>query len=194
MHYIMIKSVTRLLVLLAVVGIAGVTFQPAPADAMFDNNNGPELPVGCESINVEEGNTLAFHVFAKGVQIYKWNGTAWAFVAPEATLYAEPGYFGEVGIHGMGPHWTSKSGSKVKAARVPDTGCRPDPTAIEWLLLKKTEATGPGIFGNVTYIQRTNTTGGLAPSEPGTLNELREVPYTAEYYFYRAEGPASQLE
>ncbi|HEU4433377.1 MAG TPA: DUF3455 domain-containing protein [Pyrinomonadaceae bacterium] len=194
MHYITIKSVTRLLVLLAVVGIAGVALKPAPAGAMFDNNNGPELPAGCETINVEEGNKLAFHVYAKGAQIYKWNGTSWGFVAPEATLYAEPGYFGEVGIHGMGPHWTSKSGSRVKASRVPNTGCRPDSTAIEWLLLKQTETTGPGIFGNVTYIQRTNTTGGLAPSEPGTLNELREVPYTAEYYFYRAEGPQSPLE
>ena len=62
------------------------------------------------------------------------------------------------------------------------------------LLLKQTEVTGPGIFGKVTYIQRTNTTGGLAPSEPGTLNEIREIPYTAEYYFYRAEGAASPLE
>ena len=189
MHYITVKSVIRLLVLLAV---AGVALQPASAVTMFDNDNGPELPDACSSIAVEEGNKLAFHVYAKGVQIYRWNGVSWSFVAPEATLFAEPGYFGEVGIHGMGPHWTSKSGSRVKAARVPGTGCRPDPTAIEWLLLKQTEATGPGIFGKVTFIQRTNTTGGLAPTEPGTLNELREVPYTAEYYFYRAEGPVGQ--
>ena len=186
MHYITIKSVTRLLVLLAVVSIAtiaGIALQPVPARAMFDNDNGPALPSGCESINVEQGNKLAFHAYAKGVQIYRWNGVAWAFVAPEATLYAEEGYHGEVGTHGAGPKWVSKSGSRVNAARVQNTGCRPDPTAIEWILLKQTEVTGPGIFGKVTYIQRTNTTGGLAPSEPGTLNELREVPYTAEYYF-----------
>jgi hypothetical protein len=194
MHYITSKSVIRLFVLLAVVGIAGVALKPAPAVAMFDNQNGPELPEGCGSIANPEGNKLAFHVYAKGVQIYKWNGTSWAFVAPEATLYAEEGYHGEVGIHGVGPHWTSKSGSRVKASRVPNTGCRPDPAAIEWLLLKQTEATGPGIFGKVSYIQRTNTTGGLAPSEPGALNELREIPYTAEYYFYRAEGPVGQPE
>ncbi len=60
------------------------------------------------------------------------------------------------------------------------------------LLLKQTKATGPGVFGKITFIQRTNTTGGLAPTEPGALNELREVPYTAEYYFYRAEGPVGQ--
>lgn len=186
---ITINSVIRLLVLLAVVGVA---IQPASAVTMFDNNNGPELPEGCSSIAVEEGNKLAFHVYAKGVQIYRWNGMAWSFVAPEATLYAEVGYFGEVGIHGMGPHWTSKSGSRVEAARVMGTGCRPDPTAIEWILLKQTKVEGAGIFGKVTFIQRTNTTGGLAPTDPGSLNELRQVPYTAEYWFYRAEGPVGQ--
>ena len=189
MHYITIIRFARLLVLLAITGVA---LTPASAVTVFDNDNGPDLPAGCESIIAPEGTTLAFHVYAKGSQIYKWNGSSWGFVAPEATLYAESNYFGEVGIHGAGPHWTSKSGSKVKASRVPNTGCRPDPTAIEWILLKQTEATGPGIFGRVTYIQRTNTTGGLAPAEPGTLNEIREIPYTAEYYFYRDTGPANQ--
>jgi hypothetical protein len=45
-----------------------------------------------------------------------------------------------------------------------------------------------GIFGPVTQIQRVNTEGGLAPSDPGTsIGETAEVPYTAVYYFYRAE-------
>lgn len=192
MFYVTIKSVTRLLVILALVGTAGVALQTAPAEASVDNNNGPDLPIECGSIAIDEGHKLAFHVYAKGVQIYKWNGTAWGFVAPDAGLYAEENYFGEVGDHGMGPHWTSKSGSRVKASRVPNTGCRPDPNAIEWLKLQTMETSGSGIFGKVTFIQRTNTTGGLAPTEPGVLNELREVPYTAEYYFYRAEGPVGQ--
>lgn len=192
MHYITVKSVIRLLVLLALVNIAGSAIQPVSAVTILDNDNGPELPAGCSSIAIEEGNKLAFHAYAKGFQIYRWNGTAWAFVAPEATLYAEDGYHGEIGIHGVGPHWTSKSGSRVKASRVPNTGCRPDPTAIEWLKLQMTETSGSGIFSKVSFIQRTNTTGGLAPTEPGALNEIREVPYTAEYYFYRAEGPVGQ--
>jgi len=182
--YPKIKSLIGLLVLISVVAFA-VT--PTSAITTFDNNNGPELPAQCGSIQVEAGNKLAFHVYAKGVQVYRWNGAAWDFVAPVATLYAEPNFFGEVGIHYVGPHWESKSGSKVKAERVLGTGCAPDPTAIAWLLLKQKETSGNGIFSNVTFIQRTNTTGGLAPAEPGSFNELREVPYTAEYYFYRAE-------
>lgn len=184
MYYPKIKSILSLLVLLSVVGFA-VT--PAQAMTMFDNNNGPELPAQCGSIQVPEGNKLAFHVYAKGVQVYRFNGVSWDFVAPVATLYAEDNFFGEVGTHYVGPHWESKSGSKVKAERVLGTGCAPDPTAVAWLLLKKVETSGNGIFSKVTYVQRTDTTGGLAPTEPGGFNELREVPYTAEYYFYRAE-------
>jgi hypothetical protein len=53
-------------------------------------------------------------------------------------------------------------------------------------LLESVETSGKGIFGRTTFIQRTNTTGGLAPTTPGTvINEQKEVPYTAEYYFYR---------
>lgn len=198
MYFNPIKSIIRLLVLLSVASlfsVASFAIHPTSAVTAFDNNNGPELPAACGSIVVPEGNKLAFHVYAKGVQIYRWNGAAWDFVAPVASLYAEENFHGEVGLHYVGPHWESKSGSKVKAARVPGTGCTPDSSAIAWLLLEATENSGPGILARTTYVQRTNTTGGLAPSEPGLLNELREVPYTAEYYFYRAQnngGPAAE--
>jgi hypothetical protein len=184
MHRFNIKRVFEVLVLIAIVILA---IQPAQA---FDNNNGPELPAQCSSIQVPEGNKLAFHAYARGVQVYRWNGATWDFVAPVATLYAEPNFFGEVGTHYVGPNWESKSGSRVKAARVQDTGCVPDSSAIAWLLLKSVENSGAGIFSKATYVQRVNTTGGLIPTAPGTVvNELAEVAYTAEYYFYRAENP-----
>jgi Protein of unknown function (DUF3455) len=127
-------------------------------------------------------------VYARGVQIYKWNGASWGFVAPVATLFAEPNYFGEVGIHYVGPTWKSKSGSKVGGRRVPGTGCSPDPNAIPWLLLESVSPSGPGVFRSVTYIQRVNTTGGMSPTNQGSnIDEVVEVPYTAEYYFYRRQ-------
>jgi hypothetical protein len=47
---------------------------------------------------------------------------------------------------------------------------------------------GPGIFDGVIFIQRVNTAGGLPPSGPGPfVGAEEEVPYTAEYYFYRAQ-------
>lgn len=121
------------------------------------------------------------------MQVYRWSGTAWVFVEPAATLFANSRYQGEVGTHYVGPTWESNSGSKVVGARVPGTGCSPDSSAIPWLLLKKVTTEGPGIFNAVTYIQRVNTTGGTPPTAPGSfIGEVTEVPYTAEYYFYRA--------
>src|SRR5262245_57202855 len=185
MYYQRVKIRLRLLALNAILGLA---LFPTSVVRAFDNPNGPELPPQCSSLQIEEGNKLAFHVYARGVQIYRWNGGTWDFVAPYASLFAEENYFGEVGTHYVGPTWESKSGSKVVGRRVPGTGCTPDPNAIAWLLLERVSSTGPGIFGSVTFIQRVNTTGGLAPTTPGSVaGEIKEVPYTAEYYFYRKD-------
>ena len=184
-------KINRVIQLLALIALVTLSVQSAQA---FDNSNGPELPAQCGSIQVEAGNKLAFHAYAKGVQIYKWNVVTqkWDLVGPQASLYAEESYFGEIGIHYVGPKWESKSGSKVEARRVDGTGCTPDSTAIAWLLLKQVRTEGNGIFSAVTFIQRVNTTGGLPPSTPGLVDgEIKESAYTAEYYFYRAENPNS---
>jgi uncharacterized protein DUF3455 len=151
-----------------------------------EDNRAPDLPSPlCDRLHVQ-GGKVAFHVYALGVQIYRWNGVSWVFVAPSARLFADPEYHGEVGIHYAGPTWESNSGGKVVASRL--EGCAPDPTAIAWLLLQMVSTEGPGIFDRVTYIQRVNTAGGLPPSGPGPfVGAEEEVPYTAEYYFYRAQ-------
>lgn len=186
-------KINRVIQLLALIALVTFALQPAQAAAL-DNTDGPVLPEQCSSIKIDEGHKVAFHVYAKGVQIYKWNALtqAWDFVGPVAGLFAEENFFGEVGSHYMGPTWESKSGSKVEGRRVLGTGCQPDPTAIAWLKLSKYRTEGSGIFSTVTFIQRVNTTGGLAPSVPGTEDgEIKEVAYTAEYYFYKAENPSS---
>jgi uncharacterized protein DUF3455 len=179
-----VKMMVRVLLLMMIALSLG---RQAMANAV--TNDGPELPAQCSSIQVPEENQLAFHAYARGVQIYKWNGASWDFVAPRASLFAEPKFFGEVGSHYAGPTWESKSGSTIKGVRVPDTGCSPDTSAIAWLLLKRVESSGPGIFSAITYVQRVNTSGGIVPSAPGSVpGEIVEVPYTAEYYFYRARN------
>jgi hypothetical protein len=157
---------------------------PLAAQAGADQR-APALPPVCERIAAPQGNKVCFHAYAVGVQIYRWDGSAWAFVAPAAVLYANADYDGEVGTHYAGPTWESNSGSKVLARRL--DGCTPDATAIPWLLLQTVTTDGPGIFHRVTYVQRVNTVGGLAPAAPGTVvGEEQQVPYTAEYFFYRA--------
>jgi hypothetical protein len=143
----------------------------------------PELPAGCEHLR-PEGQQVAFKVYASGVQVYWWNGTSWGFVGPIATLYADAGLRGKVGTHYGGPTWKSNSGSLVIGAR--PLKCTPDPNSIQWLLLEADETDGAGIFNGVTYIQRVNTSGGIAPTTPGTIDgEQVSVPYTTEYYFYK---------
>jgi hypothetical protein len=184
MRFMKIKHVIGLVVLLTVVGLAMGSVRAVPA---VDDNRPPDLPSPlCNDVQVPSGNNVAFHVYARGTQIYRWNGASWVFVAPSAMLFADAGYHGQVGIHYAGPTWESNSGSKVVAVRV--IGCAPDATAIPWLKLQTVSTNGPGIFSSVTYIQRVNTTGGLAPTAPGSsIGEAVEVPYTAEYYFYRAD-------
>jgi hypothetical protein len=134
---------------------------------------------------VQNGNRLAYRAFAIGIQRYRWDGTAWVFVEPVATLYADSEYHEKVGTHYAGPTWEANSGGKVAATKV--AACTPDATAIPWLKLQMTTANGPGLFGAVTFIQRVNTKGGNAPTAPGaSIGALADIPYTAEYYFYRA--------
>ena len=150
------------------------------------DNRAPELTGDCARLRVEEGNKVIAHGFAIGVQIYRWDGTSWVFVAPEATLYEDPDFHGQFASHFAGPTWESNSGSQVVGTDVLER-CTPDPDSIPWLLLKATSS-GPGIFQGVTFVQRVNTVGGIAPDEPGDfVGDIAEVPYTADYFFYRSQ-------
>lgn len=163
------------------------------ASSAFPDENGehdrrsPDLPSpACDTLNPATGNRVSFHAYALGVQIYHWNGTAWTFVAPEAALFNDPCYEEQVGIHYAGPTWESKDGSKVAGVR--QAACTPNRGAIPWLLLAATPTPRHGIFARTTYIQRVNTIGGTAPAEAGSaVGDEARVPYSAEYYFYRAE-------
>jgi len=182
MRFVKTKLVIGLIALLLV---AGFPLASIPA-AQSANINPPDLPSPlCDNIEVQQGNRLAFRVYAVGVQVYRWNGTSWVFVEPVATLFADANYHVKVGSHYAGPTWESIVGGKIVGTRV--DGCSPDPTAIPWLLLQAVSA--DGIFNSVTYIQRVNTKGGLMPTAPGTsVGAVAEVPYSTEYYFYRAKN------
>jgi hypothetical protein len=145
----------------------------------------PDLAT-CVNLEVAETNRVAAKLFAQGVQIYSWNGTAWTFVAPEAALFfANARGEGQIGTHYAGPTWETVSRSKVTGTLV--DRCTPDASHIPWLLLRATSSTGPGIFAGATWIQRLNTVGGNPPAAPGTFTgEVARVPYTANYVFYRA--------
>ena len=144
----------------------------------------PDLGI-CQNLQVPEGSKVSFRVFGVGAQIYRWNGTKWDFVAPDAKLYADAGQAGLVGTHFAGPTWLTNSGSRVVGTVAENGRCTPDASAIAWLKLDAA-VSGTGVFDQTTLVQRLNTVGGLAPSAPGSIvGETRSVPYTADYYFYR---------
>ena len=152
----------------------------------------PAAPAVPTTIEVEDGHKVFLVGHAVGVQIWACNATgggfAWAFVAPRANLYDDGGNL--ITTHFGGPTWQARDGSYVKAARV--DGVTVDPSAIPWLLLKWTTrsagAEGDRLAGT-TFIQRVATTGGVAPAEAlcnaTTAGAQEEVPYTADYYFWK---------
>lgn len=155
---------------------------PAVAD-VSDGNRLPDL-AGCTQLAAPVGSTLVLQAFGVGVQIYHWNGTTWGAATPSATLYADAGDHGVVATHFGGPTWQSNSGGRVVGTVA--NRCIVDPASIAWLSLTGV-ADGPGIFQDVTFIQRLNTVGGNAPSTDGTVvGQEARIPYTADYLFYQA--------
>jgi hypothetical protein len=149
------------------------------------DNRAPEVPF---EIAVGDTNKVHFHGYAEGVQIYTWNGSDWGNAVPRATLFDDDGnvvatHFGTPN----GPAWRSNSGSEV-VGKLPPKRAEVDRTAIPWLLLEANPQLthGPGILGATSFIHRVNTVGGKAPSEAGTVvGQVVEVPYSADYFFYR---------
>ena len=156
---------------------------------------GPAEPVVPGAIQLPEGNKLFLVGHAAGIQIYSCNITAsghgWALVAPRANLYDDNGKL--LATHFRGPTWQANDGSYV-VGRV-ENQVTVDPTAIPWLRLAAA-STAAGPDGDrlleTTYIQRISTTGGLAPAVAActaeTAGTVEEVPYTADYYFWKATG------
>ena len=169
----------------ATVAVAAPLTQAAWAD--------PAAPPVPAEIVVEDGNKLYLVAHAVGVQIWSCNAVgdafAWGFVAPRADLLDDRGRL--IGTHFGGPTWRARDGSEVVAAR--DNGVTVDATAIPWLRLKKVRTSvGPdgGRFAETTWIQRINTVGGIAPPaadcNAGSAGTVEEVPYTADYTFWKA--------
>jgi hypothetical protein len=177
---------------LAVAGIAAVA---TAAGSVAPAHAGPPEPEVPAAIEVPDGNKVFLVGHAVGVQIYRCESTstgfAWGFVAPRADLYGDSGKL--FATHFGGPTWEARDGSRVVAERV--DGVTVDATAIAWLSLSTVD-TSAGADGDrlvdTTFIQRTATTGGVAPAtgecNAATVGTSVEVPYTADYHFWKATG------
>ncbi len=145
------------------------------------------------SVQVPAGNKVALETVGAGDITYECRAKAgaagqfeWVFVGPDARLLDRSGK--QVGkYYGPPATWEAMDGSKLTAVQV---AVAPHMTgSIPLQLVKGNPATGSGAMQGVTYIQRVNTQGGVAPATPcaaGNMNAKQIVKYQADYIFYKA--------
>jgi hypothetical protein len=132
-----------------------------------------------ENLKPPAGEVVRLKAQGKGKQIYVCKDSQWVLDRPDAELYDESGK--QIGKHYKGPTWEAMDGSKV-TGQVQQRANAPTAGAVPWLLLKA--ASGTGQFSRVTYIQRLDTEGGVAPPGNCKPNDETSVNYQATYYFY----------
>ena len=183
--------------------------QPVFADAVTV----PPVP---SAIQVEAGHTPFLKGHAVGTQNYvclpSATGFSWTFFGPQATLFLTFKFFHseirqQITTHFLSPNpdesgtpratWQSSLDTSAVWAR--SIASSSDPAfvalgAIPWLLLRVVGAergpTGGALLTPTTFIHRLNTSGGIAPSTGCSLatnvGATALVPYTADYFFYKA--------
>lgn len=145
-----------------------------------------------ESVRVPPGHTMSMKAVGVGELTYecraKTNDAAafeWAFVGPVARLMDATGGK-EIGKYYAGPTWEAADGSKVTGKQVAIAPAAPGSIPLQ--LVKAEPAMGTGAMAGITYIQRVNTKGGVAPAEPCVATAAgmkKQVPYQADYVFYK---------
>ena len=213
-----LRAHTRVLfALLALLVAASAAVETRPQPARADGTiTPPPLPAGLAP--VPAGNKLFLGTHGVGTQNYVCRpsgaGVAYVLFTPQATLFSEDG--GQVITHYFSPNldpnardpntdpkvvadgairvtWQHRDTSTIWAKlHQPNGAVTVDPKAVAWLLLdvvgSQNGPTGGDKLTATTFVQRLNTSGGLAPSTGcSSLTDVGNqafVPYTADYFFY----------
>jgi hypothetical protein len=148
----------------------------------------PDVP---QAVAVPNGHMPAMSLKGVGQLTYECRAKAgadgvheWVFVAPDATLQDTSGKV--VGKYYGGPTWEHNEGGRITGKQLAIAPATPG--AIPLQLVQAAPATGPGPFNGVTYIQRVNTMGGVAPRaacDASTAGNRQTVSYSADYVFYK---------
>ena len=168
----------------------------------------PRVPDTLQPLDGSEA-FLIGHAFGSQDYVCAASGTSVAFVliTPEAVLFDNPAR--RVINHFFSPNpvergtiratWQSTRNSSAFWGKLDHAATfvsDPDfvaPDAIAWLLLSRAgvlEGSGNGDnLAEVTFVQRVNTVGGLAPStgcsSPADIGTTAFVPYKADYVFFK---------
>ena len=137
------------------------------------------------------GKMIALVANARGAQRYVCtvdkDKPRWVAEGPDADLFDASGEF--IGHHYRDLTWEALDGSRVTGATTAQEVLEHDVTP--WTLAAAHQTKRPGVFADVSSIQRTDTRGGDPPAEAcdaAKRNAVRSVPYTAVYWFYRGNS------
>jgi hypothetical protein len=202
MEHVMTNRVPQIIGSTAIIA----TLAAALAGAAADDVQPPQVPANLE---VEEGHRPFLLAHASGTQNYiclpSGSSFAWTFQGPQATLFDDDN--GQVTTHYLSENpaeggarratWQHSRDTSTVWALAIQSSLDPNyvaPGAIPWLTLRVVGAQyGPDLgdrLTKTTFIQRVNTSGGVAPSSgcaaAADVGLRALVPYTTDYVFYRA--------
>ena len=171
---------------ITMIGAAAVLSACASSPMMMKVDNAA-LP---EAVRVPMGQKLMMATTGVGEITYECRekkdmagAHEWAFVGPMATLYS--GDRRAVGKYYAGPTWEAADGSKVSGKQLAVAPASPGNIPLQ--LVKADPAMGAGAMTGVSYIQRLNTKGGVAPAmacDAASKGKRQQVAYEADYVFY----------
>jgi hypothetical protein len=200
------NQITRRILLIVCVAALAVAFTVSLPQSVYADRDIEPPPVP-PNLQVPEGNKVFLEGHAIGTQNYiclpSGSSFVWTFFGPQATLFNDDDK--QLITHFLSPNpnesdiaratWQhSRDTSTVWAVALPDASSSVEPGAIPWLLLEvvgtETGPTGGDRLTRTTFIQRLNTSGGIAPLtgcvQSADIGKRALVPYTADYFFYKA--------
>lgn len=203
-----VRRTTRGMLRLAGAAALGMTFAAAlPQGAYAQTVTPPSVP---DNIRVLPPNQAFLVGHAVGTQNYvclpgrSIGRVAWTLFTPQATLFGEERE--QLITHFFSPNpdegrvvratWEDSRDTSTIWARAVASSTDPnfvEANAVAWVKLEVvgTEAgpTGGDTLSGTTFVQRVNTSGGVAPLTgcllPTDIGHTAFMPYTADYFFYK---------
>ncbi|MEZ5400282.1 MAG: DUF3455 domain-containing protein [Bryobacteraceae bacterium] len=174
-----------------------------------------QAPPAPANLQVPSGNSIYLKGQAEGTQNYvcaaSASGPQWKPMGPQATLFVTFPWINGQGKQQITTHFLSANPAEGGTPRPSWQGSLDTsmvwgnpianstdpayvaPGAVAWLLVQAvgTQAgpMGGKMLSETTYIQRLNTSGGVAPAtgcDAASYGKVALAPYTTDYYFYRA--------
>lgn len=144
------------------------------------------------AVQVPAGHSVAFETPASGTIDYACTANSpaagqfnWVFVGPKANINSRSGalagfYFGPPAT------WQHIDGSSATGMQLAISPNGADNIPLQ--LVKANSKPNPGVFAQLSHIQRVATIGGTAPKLPcaaGNVGEKQTVNYSADYIYWK---------